>query len=119
MPIPRFTVNPSRSSFTARRMMPSRSSTSGLPGLPRRAPLDALLSGSDDETIHEDARRVDGLRVELAGLDELLDLREGDLPGRHRHRIEIPRRFPVNEIAQAVSLPGGDHREIPDDAPLQ
>ena len=41
------------------------------------------------------------------------------LPGRRRHRIEVARRLPVDEVAQPVALPRGDEREVADDAPLE
>src|SRR5262245_31614149 len=107
MPIPKLTVYPSRSSFTARRTMPSRSSIRLR--LPHGPPLDALLARRDHDALHEDGRRVDRLRVELAHLDELLDLGDRDLPRRRGHRIEVARRLPVDEVAQAVGLPRRHH----------
>ena len=41
------------------------------------------------------------LGIELADLDELLDLGDRDLPGRGRHRIEVARRLPIDEVARA------------------
>src|SRR5215472_10225671 len=117
MPMPRLTVYPSRSSFTARRTMPSRSNIRL--GLPHGAALDALLPRSHHDALHEDARRVNALRVEVADLDELLDLRDRDFAGRGRHRVEVARRFPVDQISQSVALPGRDHREVPDDPALE
>src|SRR5262245_56689254 len=86
MPMPRFTVKPSFSSLTARRMMPSRSSMSGFP---HRSPLDAFLSRGDDQAVDENAGGMDALRVELPDLDELLDLGDRDLPRGDRHGIEV------------------------------
>src|SRR5215831_15269587 len=98
-------------------MMPSRSSMALF--LPDRPSLYTFLARRDDDAVHEDAGRVDALGIELADLDELLDLRDGHLPRRRRHRVEVARRLPVHEVAEAVGLPRGDHREVPDDAPLE
>ena len=55
-------------------------SCSGGVALARGALLDALLAaGAVHDALHEDARREDVVGVELAGLDELLDLGDGQL----------------------------------------
>ena len=49
----------------------------------RVAALDALLvARALEDAVHEDARRVDVVGIELADLDELLDLGDGDLAPR-------------------------------------
>src|SRR6185436_4143720 len=97
-------------------MMPSRSSMSALSHGPA---LDPLLTRSDNQAVDEDSGSVNALRIELADLDELLDLGDRDLSGRDGHGIEVPRRLPVDEVAEAFALPGRDHREVAHDAPLE
>src|SRR5947209_20475407 len=89
MPMPRLTVFPSAISLTARRTMPSRSSATL--GLPHGAPLDPLLARRDDQPVDVDAGRVDRVRVELARLDELLDLGDARAAGGRGHRVEVAR----------------------------
>jgi hypothetical protein len=62
---------------------------------------------------------VDAVRVEIAGLDQLFDFCDADSPGCRRHRIEVARRAPVNEVAEPVALPRGHEREVPDDPLLE
>ena len=44
------------------------------------------------DALHEDARRVDAVGLERAGLDQLLDLGDGVARRRGHHRIEVARR---------------------------
>src|SRR5437870_4567868 len=109
IPMPRFTKSPSFISATARRMMPSRlRAMRDLPasGLADGPPLDALLPRRDDHAIDEDAGRMDALRIEISGFDELLDLRDRDLARRDGHWVEVACGFPVDEVSEAVRLPG-------------
>src|SRR4051812_41893844 len=81
--------------------------------------LDALLRVGDvDDTLHENAGRVNLIRVDLAGGHEMLDLGHRDLAGARHHRVEIARRLSVDEIALAVALPGVDEAYVGDEAPL-
>ena len=59
------------------------------------------------------------VRIELAGLDQLLDLGDRDAAGGRRHRVEVARGLAVDEVAEAVALPGRDQREVADDALLE
>src|SRR5947209_10502499 len=70
--------------------------------------LDSFDALRDDDAVDEDARRVDAVRIELARFDELLDLGDADLSRRRRHRIEVSRGLPVDEIAEAVRLLRGN-----------
>ena len=70
------------------------------------------------DALHENARRVDVVRVDLAGFDEMLDLGDRDPPGGRHHRVEIARGLAIDEVAFAVALPGVDDRQIGDDAAL-
>src|SRR5262245_62484896 len=118
MPMPRLTVKPSRSSLTARRMIPSRVSM-GPSCLPHRAPLDPLFAGQDHEAVYEHSRRVNALGIHVAHLDELLDLGDRDLAGGHGHGIEVAGRLSVHEVAEPVAFPGGDHRKVAHDPALE
>ena len=72
-----------------------------------------------DHPLHEDARGVDLVGVELAGLDQLLDLGNRDPPGSGAQRVEVARGLAIDEIAVPVALPGVDEREVGDDATLE
>src|SRR5262249_1011800 len=87
--------------------------------LPHGPPLDPLLARRDDEPVHVDPGRVDRVRVEVARLDELLDLRDADPPARRGHRVEVPRRAVVDDVPEPRALPAGDEREVADDALLE
>ncbi len=69
--------------------------------------------------MHVDAGGVDVVRIELAHLDELLDLGDGDLGRRGHHRVEVHRRVPVDEVAEAVASPRLDDREVAADGRLE
>src|SRR5690348_8019850 len=75
--------------------------------------LDALgVAGSLDDAFHEDARRVDAVGLEIARVNELLDL-GNRVPGRGRHhRVEVSRRLAIDEIAAAIAPPRLDEREV-------
>src|SRR5690349_10863949 len=100
--MPRLTYDPSLSSLAARAAISSRlhamsASQSVRRGVVGRSSvrrpgargdlLDLLVRGLLRRELHDpldvDARRVDLGRVELAGLHEVLDLRDGD-PAAHR-----------------------------------
>ena len=54
--------------------------------------LDALLGrGIVHDALHEDARRVDLVGIELTGGDQVLDFGHGDPPAGRRHGIEVAR----------------------------
>ena len=61
---------------------------------------------------------MDVVGIDLAGLDQVLDLRHGDASGGRHHRVEVARGLAIDEIAFAVGLPGMDDREIGDEAAL-
>src|SRR5580765_541171 len=89
MPIPRLTYMPSWSSRAARWAIWSRLSggTSGAP-LAHGALLDRFLEAlAADDALDVDAGRVDGVGVERPGLDQLLDLGDGDAAGGGDHRV--------------------------------
>ena len=75
--------------------------------------LDPLLVRRPlDQSLHEDARRVHAVRLDRAGVDQLLDF--GDRVsrrGRH-HRIEVARGLSIHEVAGAIALPRLDEREV-------
>src|SRR6185312_10840072 len=83
------------------------------------AELDTLLGGADlDNALDEDAGRMDVVGIELAGGNEMLDLGDGDFRGGGHHRIEVPRRLAVDQIAGGVALPGMNDREVGEQAAL-
>ena len=62
--------------------------------------------GHVHDALHENAGREDVVGIDLAGLNEMLDLGDRDLAGRRHHRIEVARGLAVDEIALGVALPG-------------
>ena len=50
--------------------------------------------------------------IELARLDQLLDLGDRDAAGGGHHRIEVARGLAVDEVAVGVALPRLDEREV-------
>ena len=81
--------------------------------------LDALFEvRALEDAVDVDAGGVDGVLVERADRDELLDLGHGDLAGGGHHRIEVPRGLPVDQVALGVALPGLDDGEVGGQAAL-
>src|ERR1700719_148284 len=98
--------------------MPLFSSASIAPLLDS-ALLDALLvRRAAHDAFDKNARRVDVVGVDDSGLDQMLDLCNGDLRGRRHHRIEVARGLPVNEVAFAIGSPSMNDRKIGDQATL-
>ena len=78
-----------------------------------RALLDApLVAFALEDALHEDARGVHGVGVDLARLDQLLDLGDRDARGHGHHRGEVARGLAVDQVAVAVALPGLHEREV-------
>src|SRR5262245_22483537 len=87
-----------------------RSRTSGMPHRPL---LDALLvSRALEYVLDEDAGRDDVVRIDVARLDQPLDLGDSHLRGGRHDGIEIACSLAVDEIAEAVALPRLHEREI-------
>src|SRR5260370_26217080 len=81
--------------------------------------LDALLvRRAAHHAFNKNSGRVDVVGVDSAGLDQMFDLRNGDLCGRRHHRVEVARGLPIDEVALAISFPGMDDCEIGDEATL-
>src|SRR5258708_31617362 len=79
--------------------------------------LDLLVVGrAAEDAIDENARRVDVVGVELADLDQLLDLSDAYLRSRRHHRVEVPRRLAIDEVAGLVALPRLDEGQVADQA---
>src|SRR5687767_625101 len=75
--------------------------------------FDALIVGrATHDVLHEDARSMDAVGIELTGLDELFDLGNGMTRGGGHHRIEVARGLPVDEIAEAIASPRFHEREV-------
>jgi hypothetical protein len=91
----------------------------GRVALAGRALLDALLGARDvDDALDVDSGGDDVVGIDLARLDQMLDLGDGE-PGRGRHhRIEIARRLAVDEIAFRVARPSVDERDVGEEAGL-
>src|SRR4051812_14296156 len=107
--MPRFTYEPSVSSEAARAAISSRVQAIGSgsfrsrSGGPLLDPLvGRLLGGERDDALHVDTRGVDVLGLDLPGLDQVLDLGDGD-PAAHRGQgVEVAGGLPVDEVAVAV-----------------
>src|SRR4051794_21340798 len=104
MPMPRLTYWPSSSSSATRAASCSLVSAMSA-RLPYGAAFDPLLGVADgDDPLHEPTGRVDLVGLELARLDEVLDLGDGDPSGGGTERVEVARGHPVHEIAVPVAL---------------
>src|SRR5579863_3279760 len=66
----------------------------------------------EHDALHENTGRMDRVRIELTGLDDLFDFDDRDLAGHRAHRIEIARGAAVDQIAGLVRLPGFDQRDV-------
>src|SRR5271156_6593292 len=78
-----------------------------------RVLLDELLVRAPvDDALHEDAGRMDLIRIELARLDQNLDLRHGDAPGGRHVGIEVAGGLSIDEIALGIALPSLDERDV-------
>jgi len=82
----------------------------------RGGALDALSGRPDlDDTLHVDARRVDLFGIDLARLDQLLDLGDGDSAGHRAKRVEVARCFVKDQVAVAVADARAHQREVAHD----
>src|SRR5436190_23576443 len=62
---------------------------------------------------------MDAVRIDRAGINELLDLGDGVPRGRRHHRIEIARGLSIDEIADAIAFPRLDEREVSEERRLE
>src|ERR1700753_1936897 len=105
-PIPRLTFIPSCSSRAARATIRSRPVsvvevlTSAL-----HQSFDSVSRAAPYDTLDEHARCVDVVGVQLTDLDDLLGLGDRDPAGRGGHRVEVPCRVAIDEVAERVGLP--------------
>ncbi len=65
------------------------------------------------------ARRVDLVRLKLAGIHQILHLRHRNAPARSRHGIEIARRLAVDQVPAAIALPRLHQRQVRANPALQ
>ena len=72
-----------------------------------------------NNSINENAGRVDLVGVELPHIDKLLDLGDADLATSRDHRIKVPRRLSINEVAGFVALPRFHDRQLRSDSGLK
>src|SRR5688572_10725397 len=127
--MPRLTYSPSASSRAARAAISSRvSAMSALPGSgrggvlagPDGPALDPLLDEGDlDDALHEDARRVHVLRLDLAHIHELLHLRDRHPTGSCAQGVEVSGALAKHQVSVPVALPGVHEGEVGDDRLLQ
>src|SRR5690606_29635708 len=65
-----------------------------------------------DGSLHEDARRVKPIRVQLTRLYALLDFGDCHATGGRHHRVGIARRPAADALAFRVAFPGLRQRDI-------
>ena len=76
-------------------------------------PLDALLVvGAQDKVPNIDTWRHDGIRIDVARLDQFLDLGDRDPASSGHHRVEVLRGAVVDKVSETVALPRLDEGEI-------
>src|SRR5579871_3957505 len=74
--------------------------------LPCRPLLDSLLVHlALKNTIYEHAWSMNAIWIQFSHLDEMLHFSNRDLRRGRHHRIKIPCRLAINEIAPLVALP--------------
>ncbi len=56
--------------------------------------------------LHENAGRVDVVRIEFARGNKMLDLGDRGLRGGGHHRVEVARGLAIDQVAGGVALPG-------------
>src|SRR5215217_97545 len=119
--MPRLTYWPSSSSCAARAASWVRVRAMSVPPRAGRPAFDALAfqANRPDHALDEDARRVDLLGQDLAGLDQLLHLGDRDAPGHRAERVEVARGLAEEEVAVPVADRGAHQREVGDDPLLQ
>src|SRR4051812_18890633 len=75
--------------------------------------LDQLLVRRPlEEALHEDAGRVDAVRLDRARIHELLDFRDGVTSRRGHHGVEVARGLSIDETPCAIALPRLDECEV-------
>ncbi len=97
-------------------------STSGMASAPAQrnrrsagrdcALFDAFLTLGDNDAIHIRAGRMHVVRIKVAGVDDAINLSNGDGAGLSHHGIEIASRHSVDEIASAIRGVGVDEGEV-------
>lgn len=63
-------------------------------------------------SVHVATRQAHRVGIEDAGLDNLLNLDDGDLAGHRDCRVEVARGAAKDQVAQIISLPRLDERNI-------
>src|SRR5215470_7625174 len=99
-PMPRFTYQPFSMSWAARQAICGRES--GVIGF--------LLN--DHHAVHEYAGSMHVFRIDVAELDHLLGLHDGEFCRHRHHRIEVTRRLAVREVAPAVGAVRAQERHV-------
>lgn len=88
--------------------------------LARRYALDAFaFLTDDDDALHENAGRVNVLRVDVARRHQPFHFGNCDLARHRAQRIEIARRLIVNEVAVTVADARANESVIANDAFFQ
>src|SRR3954452_21053082 len=99
--------------------MSSRVQGMGSAPFPDCALLDSFLKvQAVHDALYEDSRRVDVIGIDVAGLDEMLDLGNRHSRRRRHDRVEVARRLAIDEITLGVALPGMDDGEVGENAAL-
>src|SRR6185437_14683857 len=117
MPIPRFTYMPSRNSRAMRLAMPNLSKAIAVCFVcsfslffvrePYGTTFDTLfIAGSLKDAMDIDAGDMDLIRVQLTGLDEVFDFRDGDVSRFGHGSGEIAGGLAEDQITKGIAFPG-------------
>src|SRR5450631_476779 len=120
--MPRFTYCPSPSSRATRAASCSRERvTSGsCPYGPALDPLGrSLVGGQRQDPLNEDPGQMDVVWIQLARLDEPLDLRDRHLTGHRGQRVEVACGLVEDQVAVPVADRRSDQGEVRLDRLLQ
>src|SRR5437899_346057 len=89
------------------------SRVSGMSGPPQGALLDRLfVVGALEDPVHVDRRDVDVIAVELAHLQQVLHLHDGDAGRGAHHRAEVAGGLAEDQVPPLVALPGAHDGEV-------
>ena len=68
--------------------------------------------GHPDDALHENAGRVDLVRIDLAGVEQMFDLGNRDLRCSRHHRVEIARGLAIGRDYLLVALERVHERDV-------
>src|SRR5579864_5700285 len=78
-----------------------------------------LVIGALKNSVHKNSRRMYAVRRQLAEFHQFFHFRDHIIRGSRDHRIEVPGRLAIDEVAPAIAFPRLDESEIASQGALQ